>query len=35
MRITARAPAIPIFALNAMKTYREMKYIFTHSLTTQ
>jgi len=24
-----------IFCLGAMKTYREMKYIFTHYLTTQ
>ena len=31
----ARAPAIQIFSLNAKKTYREMKYVFTNSLITQ
>jgi hypothetical protein len=35
MHGTARAPASLIFTLNAIKTYTEMKYIFTHFLTTK
>jgi hypothetical protein len=31
----ARAPAIKIFSINAMKTYKEMNYIFAHSVNTK